>query len=154
MQRQWRWPDSLLFRAVAGLMLIISLVTAVMFMSIDRFVSAQFGELSQQRILNQIADMQQQLQSEREGLMTLGQLISTDSDLRQSAQYHLFLEGERRPLEMDVARIASAFRFDLFGVWDVTGRPVAHSPCSYGTTNGYGPQWVARLWSMTFYWPG
>lgn len=126
-----RLPNSLLFKAVAGVVLIISLVIAVMSLSVHWFVSAQFSHLNQQRNLERIGRLGQQLVSEQEALAAVARLISTDSDLRQSLQYHLSLQGEQRPLAADVARIASTFRFSLLGVWDTAGNLVLLSDPRY-----------------------
>lgn len=118
-------PDSLMFQAVAGLMLILAVISAAMFYGIDSFVSRQFDKLHGERIANQNRQIQQLIRDELTTYEALAQLVVSDSDLRQSAQYHLYLEGEAIPLREDLNRIAKAFHLDWLAVWETSGKLVA-----------------------------
>ena len=118
-------PDSLMFRAVAGLLAILAMISAVMFYGIDGFVSQQFSRLHNERVAIQNSQIQQLIQDELTTYEALAQLVVTDSDLRQSAQYHFYLDGEAVPLRADLNRIAKAFRLEWLAVWDTSGRLVA-----------------------------
>jgi len=118
-------PDSLMFRAVAGLLAILAMISAVMFYGIDGFVSQQFSRLHNERVAIQNSQIQQLIQDELTTYEALAQLVVADSDLRQSAQYHFYLDGEAAPLRADLNRIAKAFRLEWLAVWDTSGRLVA-----------------------------
>lgn len=120
-------PDSLMFRAVAGLLLILAMISAAMFYGIEGFVSQQFSQLHNERVANQNNQIQQLIQDELTTYEALAQLVVADSDLRQSVQYHLLLEGEDIPLQADLNRIARAFRLEWLAIWDKSGRLVAKS---------------------------
>lgn len=120
-------PDSLMFRAVAGLSLILAMISAAMFYGIEGFVSQQFSKLHNERVANQNNQIQQLIQDELTTYEALAQLVAADSDLRQSVQYHLLLEGEDIPLQADLNRIARAFRLEWLAIWDKSGRLVAKS---------------------------
>lgn len=116
--------DSLTVRAVAGLLAMIALIIALLFLGIDSFVSAQFRALHKQRIVYLAHELNEIIRADLSAMEALARLVVNDSDLRQSAQYHLLLEGERRPLEEDARRIAGAFRFDLMEVFDGRGTTI------------------------------
>jgi signal transduction histidine kinase len=118
-------PDSLMFRAVAGLLSILAVISAVMFYGIDGFVSQQFSRLHNERVAVQNSQVQQLIRDELTTYEALAQLVVADSDLRQSAQYHFYLDGEAVPLRTDLNRIAKAFRLEWLAVWDTSGRLVA-----------------------------
>jgi signal transduction histidine kinase len=118
-------PDSLMFRAVAGLLAILAMISAVMFYGIDGFVSQQFSQLHNERVATQNSQIQQLIRDELTTYEALAQLVVADSDLRQSAQYHFYLDGEAVPLRADLNRIAKAFRLEWLAVWDTSGRLVA-----------------------------
>lgn len=114
-----------MFRAVAGLLAILAMISVVMFHGIDGFVTQQFSRLHNERVANQNSQIQQLIQDELTTYEALALLVVTDSDLRQSAQYHFYLEGEAVPLRADLNRIAKAFRLEWLAVWDTSGRLVA-----------------------------
>lgn len=118
-------PDSLMFRAVAGLLAILAMISAVMFYGIDGFVGQQFSRLHNERVAAQNSQIQQLIRDELTTYESLAQLVVADSDLRQSAQYHFYLEGEAAPLRADLNRIAKAFRLEWLAVWDTSGRLAA-----------------------------
>lgn len=118
-------PDSLMFRAIAGLLVILAMISAVMFYGINGFVTQQFSRLHNQRVAVQNNQIQQLIQDELTTYESLAQLVVTDSDLRQSAQYHFYLDGEAVPLRADLSRIIKAFRLEWLAVWDPSGRLVA-----------------------------
>lgn len=120
-------PDSLMFQAVTGLLAMLALMSAALFFSIDGFVSQQFSRLHRDQVANQNRQIKQQIQNELGTYEALVKLIATDSDLRQSAQYHIYLEGEAAPLRVDVNRISSAFHLEWFSVFDASGKLVATS---------------------------
>lgn len=120
-------PDSLVFRAVAGLLAILAMISAAMFFSIDGFVSQQFSRLHIERVTIQNGQVRQQIQSEMTAFEANAKLIATDTDLSQSAQYHLYLEGEIAPLKADINRIVGAFNLEWFAIMDKSGRLVATS---------------------------
>jgi signal transduction histidine kinase len=114
-----------MFRAVAGLLAMLAMISAVMFYGIDGFVSQQFSRLHNERVAIQNSQIQQLIQDELTTYGALAQLVVTDSDLRQSAQYHFYLNGEAVPLRADLSRIAKAYRLEWLAVWDMSGRIVA-----------------------------
>ncbi len=118
-------PDSLMFHAIAGLLLILAAISAVMFYGIDGFVSEQFNRLHNERVATQNSQVQQLVRDELTTYEALAQLVVSDSDLQQSAQYHLYLQGEAVALRADLNRIAHAFRLDWLAVRDSAGRLVA-----------------------------
>lgn len=118
-------PDSLMFRAVAGLLAILAMISAVVFYGIDGFVSQQFSRLHNDRVAIQNSQIQQLIQDELTTYEALAQLVVADSDLRQSAQYHFYLEGEAAPLRADLNRITKAFHLEWLAVWDTSGKLVA-----------------------------
>ncbi len=118
-------PDSLIFRAVAGFLVILAMISAVMFYGIDGFISQQFSGLHNERVAIQNSQIQQLIRDELTTYEALAQLVVADSDLRQSAQYHFYLDGEAAPLRVDLNRIAKAFRLEWLAVWNTSGRLVA-----------------------------
>lgn len=126
-QTRWALPDSLMFRAVTGLLLILAMISAAMFYGIEGFVSQEFSKLHNERVANQNNQIQQLIQDELTTYEALAQLVVADSDLRQSVQYHLLLEGEDIPLQADLNRIARAFRLEWLAIWDKSGRLVTKS---------------------------
>jgi signal transduction histidine kinase len=118
------FPDSLMFRAVAGLLVILAMISAAMFYGIDSFVSQQFSRLHTERVAIQNSQIQQLIRDELTTYEALAHLVVADSDLRQSTQYHFYLEGEAAPLRADLNRIVKAFRLEWLVVWDMSGRRV------------------------------
>lgn len=119
--------NSLMFHAVAGLLAMLALMSVAIFFGIDGFVSQQFSRLHRDQVANQNRQVAQQIQNELGTYEALVKLIAADSDFRQSAQYHMYLEGEVAPLKQDVHRIAGAFRLEWLSVSDGTGKLIAAS---------------------------
>lgn len=132
--------DSLMFQAVAGLLVMLALMSAALFFSIDGFVSQQFSRLHRDQVANQNRQVKQQIQNELGTYEALVKLIAADSDLRQSAQYHMYLEGEAAPLRLDVDRISSAFHLEWLSVIDASGRLVATSNSKLASMGGGMPK--------------
>lgn len=133
-------PDSLMFQAVTGLLAILAIISIVMFYGIDGFVSQQFDKLHKERITRQNSQIQQLIRDELTTYEALAKLVVADSDLRQSAQYHIFLEGEAAPLRADLDRITKAFHLDWLAVWDASGRLVAASNESLAALSEGAPE--------------
>lgn len=145
-----------MFRAIAGLLVILAMVSAVLFYGIDGFVSKQFARLHHERVNNQSAQLQQLIQDELTTYQALSQMVVADSDLRQSVQYHFFLEGEAVPLRADLNRIVTAFRLEWLAVWDTSGRriaagndPLARLPMDAGTVSH---PWGSLAWIDNALW--
>lgn len=119
--------NSLMFHAVAGLLVMLALMSVAIFFGIDGFVSQQFSRLHRDQVANQNRQVTQQIQNELGTYEALVKLIAADSDLRQSAQYRMYLEGEVAPLKQDVQRIAGAFRLEWLSVSDDAGKLIAAS---------------------------
>ncbi|WP_321528498.1 ATP-binding protein [Sedimenticola selenatireducens] len=118
-------PKSWLFRIVAFLIVVISVISGAIFLSIDRFVSLQFSEIAAERLNYQASGIQRLLEREIARFEELAKLISTDSDLRHSALYNLYLEGSKEPLEADLKRVSETFGIELVTAWDLNGNLAA-----------------------------
>lgn len=118
---------SWLFRVLAFLMLMVGAMSAAIFLSIDRFVSLQFSAIAQERLNYQADELRRLIERELKGLASIAELAAADSDLRHSAQYHLLLEGENKPLLGDLERIRSTFSIGAMTLWEPDGRWVAGS---------------------------
>jgi signal transduction histidine kinase len=153
-------PDSLMFQAVTGLLGILAIISVVMFYGIDSFVSQQFDKLHKERITRQNSQIQQLIWDELATYEALAKLVVADSDLRQSAQYHMFLEGEVAPLRADLDRISKAFHLDWLAVWDASGRLVAASNESHAALSEGAPEkeqaghktWSSLAWINSKLW--
>ncbi|MGD9788182.1 MAG: PAS domain-containing sensor histidine kinase [Sulfuricellaceae bacterium] len=144
---------SLLWAMLAVLTLSIALMSSALFFGIDYFVSGKFNELREQRTSR--ASLQAKAVVERElgQLAGLAALLADDAELRNSAYYHLFLDGEKAHPMAAVRRIAESFRLESVSLWDMAGRPVAafgSVPPSPAVRQGMVVSWVGRTpWLVT-----
>lgn len=133
---------SLMVQAVFGLLAMLALMSAALFFSIDGFVSQQFSRLHIAQVADQNRQVKQQIQNELQTYEALVKLIAADSDLRQSAQYHMYLEGEAAPLKADVGRISGVFRLEWLSIFDASGRLVATSNSNFANLgSGMVKEW-------------
>lgn len=120
-----RLGDSLLARVAFGVVVLIAVMSAVMFLGIDFLVSMQFRRLHDARVAQYAEDVRRLLDRELKILSATAALVAQDSDLNHSAQYHLYLRGEPRALKADLDRIARTFQFDSITLWNAGGNLVA-----------------------------
>lgn len=117
--------QSLMFRVVLGVLVVTALISAVVFSSIDHFVSRQFEALHEERVQRVAAQVSEGIERELYKLGSLSRLLAQDMDLINSTYYHLYLEGEQDHPQAAVARMARAFNLEAIGLWAPDRRPVA-----------------------------
>ena len=120
-----RWTRSLLVRTVLGVIVAAVLTTGALFLSIDHLVTRQFEELHADRVERVARHIESAVATELALLAGLAELLVRDADLKNSAHYHLYLEGEVEHPRAAVERISEAFGLRSAGLWAVDGRLVA-----------------------------
>jgi len=120
-----RLGDSLLVRMAVGVLALIAVMSAIMFLGIDFLVSMQFRKLHDARVAQYAEEVRRVLDRELKVMSTTVALIAQDSDLNHSAQYHLLLRGEPRELKADIERVGRVFQLDSVGLWNAEGNFVA-----------------------------
>ncbi|MFN3398241.1 MAG: ATP-binding protein [Sulfurimicrobium sp.] len=144
---------SLLASMFVALTLSIALMSAALFLGIDHFVSQKFNELRKQRTAYASIQAKAVVERELAQLAGLATLLADDAELRNSAYYHLFLDGEKEHPEAAVHRIAESFRLESVGLWNTSARLVAATgsvPSPPATQRGVAVDWVGQtLWLVT-----
>jgi signal transduction histidine kinase len=120
-----RLGDSLLVRMAVGVLALIAVMSAIMFLGIDFLVSMQFRKLHDARVAQYAEEVRRVLDRELKAMSTTVALIAKDSDLNHSAQYHLLLRGEPRELKADIERVGRVFQLDSVALWNAEGNLVA-----------------------------
>ena len=126
--REWR--HSLLFTTLAASGASVALISALLFLGIDHFVSQRFSELSAERLAHTEGQVRATVARELDALSNLSELLSKDTELNNAAYYHLYLEGEIEHPVAAVRRSATAFHLDAVRLWDTNGRLVAAAPAA------------------------
>ena len=116
-------PAGLTARAAGGISLLVLLMVAGVLASLDHFVGSEVRALEAQRAQVEFQRVQDRLAMERHQMGVFAGLAGRDSDLHQSAQYHLQLEGEDRALKDDLDRLADAFQLGFIMVQPLGDRP-------------------------------
>lgn len=122
------WRHSLLFSLLFASITSVALITALLFLGIDHFVSQRFADLGAERIAQTEEQVRATVARETEALRNLGGLLSQDAELNNATYYHLYLDGEiEHPIAV-VRRMAAAFHLDAIRLWDTGGRLLAAAP--------------------------
>lgn len=122
------WRHSLLFTLLAASAASVALISALLFLGIDHFVSQRFSVLGAERLAQTEGQVRATVTRELDALRNLGELLSKDAELNNATYYHLYLEGEIEHPVAAVRRSAAAFHLDAARLWDVNGRLVAAAP--------------------------
>lgn len=144
---------SLLASMFVALTFSIALMSAALFLGIDHFVSQKFDELRKQRTAYASIQAKAIVERELAQLAGLATLLADDAELRNSAYYHLFLDGEKEHPQAAVHRIAESFRLESVGLWNTSARLVAATgsvPSPPAAQRGVAVDWVGQtLWLVT-----
>jgi len=124
------WRHSLLFTLLAASAASVALISALLFLGIDHFVSQRFSELSAERLAQTEGQVRATVARELDALRNLSELLSKDAELNNATYYHLYLEGEIAHPVAAVKRSAAAFHLDAVRLWDTNGRLVAAAPAA------------------------
>ncbi|MBE0510719.1 MAG: HAMP domain-containing histidine kinase [Gammaproteobacteria bacterium] len=124
--RDRRWRDSLLVRVVLGIVVVALLVSIPLFVGIDHLVTRQFEAVHAERVQRAAHQVKIGVENEMLRLGELAGLLAADTDLNNSAYYHLYLEGELDHPQAAVERIAQAFRLVSVSLYQADGIPVTH----------------------------
>lgn len=128
----WRalqdWRHSLLFTLLAASAASVALISALLFLGIDHFVSQRFSVLGAERLAQTEGQVRATVTRELDALRNLGELLSKDAELNNATYYHLYLEGEIAHPIAAVTRGAAAFHLDAARLWDANGRLIAAAP--------------------------
>ncbi|HEY0837177.1 MAG TPA: HAMP domain-containing sensor histidine kinase [Azospirillum sp.] len=130
--------NSLLTRMILGVLGIVAVMSALLFLGIDYLVSTQFQRLHQERVEQYAAEVRRVLDRELKTLSTMAAFTAQDSGLNHATQYHLYFGGERRSVTADVDRVASNFQLESVTLWDAAGSLVVHS----GIALPASPRWA------------
>lgn len=122
------WRHSLLFTLLAASAASVALISALLFLGIDHFVSQRFSDLSAERIAQTEGQVRATVTRELDALLNLSELLSKDAELNNATYYHLYLEGEIEHPVAAVKRSAEAFHLDAVRLWDTNARLVAAAP--------------------------
>lgn len=117
---------------LAGLVLITvastAIVSAVLFFSIDHFISSRFESVRADRIERAGDQVEKAVVREMGMLRNLAELLGNDAELNNAAYYHLYLDGEVSHPANALKKMAQVFHLDAARLWDTTGRLVASAP--------------------------
>ncbi|RMG38401.1 MAG: sensor histidine kinase [Gammaproteobacteria bacterium] len=116
--------QSLLARLALVVVALTFATTGALFIGIDFFITRQFDDLRQERLLRLAERVQTAVAEERRRLDGITQLLVNDTELRNSTYYHLFLAGERAHPRAAIERAAEAFDLDRIELWRTDGRPI------------------------------
>ena len=125
----WRdWRHSLLFTLLVASAASVALISGLLFLGIDHFVSQRFADLSAERLAQAEGQVRATVARETEALRNLGGLLSQDAELNNATYYHLYLDGEIAHPVAAVRRMAEGFHLDAMRLWDTGGRLLAAAP--------------------------
>lgn len=122
------WRHSLLFTLLAASAASVALISALLFLGIDHFVSQRFSDLSAARLAQTEGQVRATVTRELDALRNLAELLSKDAELNNATYYHLYLEGEIEHPVAAIKRSAAAFHLDAARLWDSSARLVAAAP--------------------------
>ncbi|MFN3545746.1 MAG: sensor histidine kinase [Thiobacillus sp.] len=122
------WRHSLLFTLLAASAASVALISALLFLGIDHFVTQRFSVLGAERLVQTEGQVRATVARELDALRNLAELLSKDAELNNATYYHLYLEGEIEHPVAAVRRSATAFHLDAARLWDANGRLVAAAP--------------------------
>lgn len=122
------WRHSLLFTLLAASAASVALISALLFLGIDHFVTQRFSVLGAERLAQTEGQVRATVTRELDALRNLAELLSKDAELNNATYYHLYLEGEIEHPVAAVRRSATAFHLDAARLWDANGRLVAAAP--------------------------
>lgn len=128
LQNLQRWRHSLLFTLLAASAASVALISALLFLGIDHFVSQRFSDLNAERLAQTEGQVRATVTRELDALRNLSELLSKDAELNNATYYHLYLEGEVEHPIAAVRRSAKAFHLDAVRLWDTSARLVAAAP--------------------------
>jgi len=125
----WRsGRHSLLFTLLAAVAASVTLVSALLLLGIDHFVSQRFADLGAERLANAEGQVRAAVERDLDALRNLGELLSNDAELNNATYYHLYLDGEIEHPAAATRRMAEAFRLDAVRLWSADGRLLAAAP--------------------------
>jgi signal transduction histidine kinase len=122
-----RFSHSLLFRVAIGSFGFIGIVTITLFLAIDHFVTNQFETFRAERIDQAWSQIENIIRREKSQLAGFARLLTNDIDLKNSAYYFLFLEGEKTHPQAAIDRIARAFDLESVALWEPDGTFIVRS---------------------------
>lgn len=116
---------SVLLRITATLVAMLLCLGAALYFAADRLLTREF-EIAQAERTQRLADeLRRVLAEDLRQIRGHGMLAATDSDLRNSTQYHVRLRGEAKAAQQDVERIADTLGFPSVALFSADGRMIA-----------------------------
>jgi len=111
----------------AGSFSFIGIVTITLFLAIDTFVTRQFKTFHDNRVEQSWIRIESIVSREILQMGGFANLLANDLDLKNSAYYFIYLEGEQRHPQEAIDRIANAFDLESVALFQPNGDLVAEN---------------------------